>query len=304
MMGRMNMDFKQLESFVAVVDEGSFSNAADRLQLSQSMVTIHVRNLETELGTRLLNRTTRSMELSNDGKTFYYYAKQMLRLNRDSMFALTRADQDEKSINIVATPYTSRYYLSNKIVEFKKMHPDVNFIITVCYNSEIHSKLRAGGFEFAFCNMKIMDSDFAVKHYNSSSLVVITPNEERFRALKGQSFPNELFGREPLITRSSTSALQQEFLRWIKQNAPGTKLHIATAIDDTETIKQLVAEGLGISVISEVAVGEYVAEGKLLSFPLEGTMPHHLYFVSKKKYLSPEQAAFRDFILESNTEEE
>ena len=298
------MDFKQLESFVAVVDEGSFSNAADRLQLSQSMVTIHVRNLEAELGTRLLNRTTRSMELSNDGKTFYYYAKQMLRLNRDSLFALTRADQDEKSINIVATPYTSRYYLSNKIVQFKKMHPDVNFIITVCYNSEIHSKLRAGGFEFAFCNMKIMDSDFSIKHYNSASLVVITPNEERFRALRGQPFPVEMFGQEPLITRSSTSALQQEFLRWIKQNAPGTKLHIATSIDDTETIKQLVAEGLGISVISEAAIGEYLAEGKLLSFPLEGSMPHHLYFVSKKKYLSPEQTAFRDFILESNEEEE
>ena len=298
------MDFKQLESFVAVVDEGSFSNAADRLQLSQSMVTIHIRNLETELGTRLLNRTTRSMELSNDGKTFYYYAKQMLKLNRDSMFALTRADQDEKSINIVATPYTSRYYLSNKIVQFKKLHPDVNFIITVCYNSEIHSKLRAGGFEFAFCNMKIMDSDFSIKHYNSASLVVITPNEERFRALRGQPFPVEMFGQEPLITRSSTSALQQEFLRWIKQNAPGTKLHIATAIDDTETIKQLVAEGVGISVISEAAIGEYLAEGKLLSFPLEGSMPHHLYFVSKKKYLSPEQTAFRDFILESNGEAE
>ena len=147
--------------------------------------------------------------------------------------------------------------------------------------------------------MKIMDSDYAVKHYNSASLVVITPNEERFRALQGKPFPIDLFGREPLITRSSTSALQQEFLRWIKQNSPGTKLKIATAIDDTETIKQLVAEGLGISVLSEVAVGEYVAEGKLLSFPLEGTMPHHLYFVSKKKYLSPEQTAFRDFILES-----
>ena len=74
------MDFKQLESFVAVVDEGSFSNAANRLQLSQSMVTIHIRNLEAELGTRLLNRTTRSMELSADGQTYYYYAKQMLKL--------------------------------------------------------------------------------------------------------------------------------------------------------------------------------------------------------------------------------
>lgn len=293
------MDFKQLESFVAVVDEGSFSNAAERLQLSQSMVTIHVRNLETELGTRLLNRTTRSMELSNDGRTFYHYAKQMLKLNRDSLFALARADQDEHSINIVATPYTSRYYLSNRIVEFRRLHPDVNFIITVCYNSEIHGKLRAGGFEFAFCNMKIMDSDYAVKHYNSASLVAITPNEERFRKLQGQPFPTELFGQEPMIARSSTSALQQEFLRWVKQKLPETKLRVVVSIDDTETIKQLVAEGIGISVLSEVAVGEYVSEGKLLSFPLEGAMPHHLYFISKKKYLSPQQTAFRDFILNS-----
>ena len=105
------MDFKHLEAFVAVVDEGSFSNAAARLQISQSMVTIYVRNLENELGTKLLNRTTRSMELSADGQTYYYYARQMLKLNRDSMFALSRADSGERTINIVATPYTSRYYL-------------------------------------------------------------------------------------------------------------------------------------------------------------------------------------------------
>ena len=59
------------------------------------------------------------------------------------------------------------------------------------------------------------------------------------------------------------------------------------------------AEGIGISVISEVAVGGFIEEGKLLSFPLEDTMPHYLYFVSKKKYLSPMQTEFRDFILEA-----
>ena len=297
------MDFKQLESFVAVVDEGSFSNAADRLQLSQSMVTIHVRNLEAELGTRLLNRTTRSMELSADGQTYYTYARQILKLNRASLFALTRADQNENAINIVATPYTSRYYLAKRIVEFERAHPEVNFNITVCYNSEIPNKLRSGGFQFAFCNMKIMDSDYAVKHYDSSSLVIITPNVERFRVLQGQPFPKELFGSERMITRSSTSTLQQEFLRWIKQNIPDTKLDVAASIDDTETIKQLVSEGVGIAVLSEVAVGEFVAEGKLLAFPLEGTMPHHLYFVSKKKYLSPVQTEFRDFILAANSKE-
>ena len=54
---------------------------------------------------------------------------------------------------------------------------------------------------------------------------------------------------------------------------------------------------MGISVISEIAVEEFVADGKLLSFPLEDTMPHHLYFAYKKKYLSPRQVEFRDFIL-------
>ena len=292
-----SMDFKQLESFVAVVDEGSFSNAAERLQLSQSMVTIHVRNLETELGTRLLNRTTRSMELSADGKTFYYYAKQMLKLNRDSLFALTRANQDDNTINIVATPYTSRYYLARHIVEFRKRAPDVGFSIMVCYNSEILNKMRAGGFEFAFCNMNVMDAELTVKHYKAARLVVITPNEERFRRLPKDVFPKMLFSQEPLITRSSTSALQQEFLRWVKQHLPGVKLKVVTAIDDTETIKNLVAAGVGISVISEIAVEEFVADGKLLSFPMEDTMPHHLYFAYKKKYLSPRQVEFRDFIL-------
>ena len=293
------MDFKQLESFVAAVNEGSFSNAADRLQLSQSMVTIHIRNLEKELGTRLLNRTTRSMELSQDGRTFYGYAREMLKLNRDSILALSRADKDDKTIGIVATPFISRYYLADWVIGFNRLHPDINFKFFTGYNSEIHGRLEKDGGEFAFCNMKIMNSDYAVRHCGIANLVVITPNDARFRALGSQPFPLALFGEVPMITRSSTSTLQQEFMRWMKQSIPDTKLNVAAAIDDTETIKRLVAAGVGVSVISEVAARQYVEEGRVLSFPLEGTMPYHLYFAHKKKYLSTEQAAFRDFVLES-----
>lgn len=292
------MDFKQLESFVAAVDEGSFSNAADRLQLSQSMVTIHIRNLEKELGTRLLNRTTRSMELSQDGRTFYAYAREMLKLNRDSILALSRADKDGKTIGIVATPFICRYYLSDWVIGFNRLHPDINFTFDTSYNSEIHTKLEKDGSEFAFCNMKIMNSDYSVRHCGIANLVVITPDAPRYRALGSAPFPPALFGEVPMITRSSTSTLQQEFMRWMKLNIPEIKLNVAAAIDDTETIKQLVAAGVGISVISEVAAKQYVDDGRVLSFPLEGTMPYHLYFVYKKKYLSPEQTLFRDYILE------
>jgi len=292
------MDFKQLETFVAAVDEGSFSNAAERLQLSQSMVTIHIRNLEAELGTRLLNRTTRSMELSPDGRTFYNYAKQMLKLNRDSIFALSRANRDEKCVNIITTPYISRYYVAKRMMGFHRLNPEAIFNIITTSSAEIHSRLQSEEAEFAFCTMKPMNDAYAVKHCESARLVVATPDAARFHGIDG-SFPNALFAEEPLITRSGASTLQQEFLRWSKLNIPEVKLKIAAAVDDTETIKQLVGEGVGIAVISEAAVRQEVAAGRLLSFPLEGTMPYHLYFAHKKKYLSPEQAAFRDFVLDS-----
>lgn len=291
------MDFKQLEAFVAAVDEGSFSNAADRLQLSQSMVTIHVRNLERELGARLLNRTTRSMELSPDGRKFYGYAKEMLKLNRDSILALSRTNRDGKTLSILASPYISRYYVCDWIAGFNRLYPDVSFQFITSSNSDIHARLEDDGTPFAFCNMKILDSDYAVRHCGATYPVVITPDEPRYRALGGQSFPIGMFGEVPIITRSSTSSLQQEFMRWLKTNLPDTRINIVAAIDDTETIKQLVAAGVGISVISEVAVQRDVAEGRLLSFPLEGAMPYHLYFVYKKKYLSPEQTLFRDYVL-------
>ena len=293
------MDFKQLESFVAAVDEGSFSNAAERLQLSQSMVTIHIRNLESELGTRLLNRTTRSMELSPAGRTFYDYARRMLKLNRDSIFAMSRANQDVKAVNIISTPYIIRYYLTDRIIQFNRMHPEVSFNFITCAHSEIMGRIQTESAEFAFCTMKLMNSDYAVKHCDMANLVVITPNQPRFQALRGRVFPYELFGEEQLITRSSRSTLQQEFLRWSKLNIPDVKLKVAAAVDDTETIMRLVTAGVGISVISEVAVREAVADGRLLAFSIEGTMPYHLYFAYKKKYLTPEQAAFRDYVLET-----
>lgn len=300
--GDRYMDFRQIECFVAAVDEGSFSNAAERLQLSQSTVTIHIRNLESELDTRLLNRTTRSMELSSAGRTFYTYAKQMLKLNRDSIFALSRANADVRSVNIVATPYIIRYYLAERAVQFHREHPNVSLRFITCGTPETLNKLQSESAEFAFCPMKLMSSDYAVKHCDRADLVVITPDRPKFRSLRGQVFPNHLFGEEPLITRSSTSTLQQEFLRWSKANIPNVKLNVIASVDDTETIIHLVEAGMGISVISEAAIGRAVSAGRVLSFPIEGTRPYHLYFAYRKRYLTEEQTLFRDYILEHITD--
>ena len=78
----------------------------------------------------------------------------------------------------------------------------------------------------------------------------------------------------------------------------GHKVRVAAAVDDTESIKRLVAADAGVSIMSEVPAREDIARGQLLAFPLEGARPYHLYFLYKKRYLTAAQVAFRDFLLE------
>jgi DNA-binding transcriptional LysR family regulator len=80
-----------LRTFVAVFDEGGFSRAAARLNLTQSAVSGHLRRLEEKVGKPLLNRTTRSLEMTPDGERLLAYARAMLALNRDALADLARA---------------------------------------------------------------------------------------------------------------------------------------------------------------------------------------------------------------------
>ncbi|NWD27759.1 LysR family transcriptional regulator [Pseudomonas yamanorum] len=80
-----------LKTFVAVVDEGGFSRAAERLHLTQSAVSGHLRRLEEQVGKPLLTRTTRSQQLTADGERLMAYARGILALNRDAWAELTRS---------------------------------------------------------------------------------------------------------------------------------------------------------------------------------------------------------------------
>ena len=85
------MDFKQLEAFAAVVNLGSFSKAGDRLFLTQPTISAHIRALERELGVQLIVRTTKEVYPSREGKRFYAYAQNILRMRDDAIAAMTEA---------------------------------------------------------------------------------------------------------------------------------------------------------------------------------------------------------------------
>ena len=87
------MDFKQLQSFVTVVQEESFTQAASKLFISQSTISTHIRQLETALNTKLILRTTKSLQITPKGRELYEYAQNILELKERMLQACSIESQ-------------------------------------------------------------------------------------------------------------------------------------------------------------------------------------------------------------------
>lgn len=150
------MDFKQLRSFVAVADCGSFTQAAAQLYTSQPTVSAHIRQLEEELQQRLFLRTTKSLSITPHGRELYDYAVQVLSL-QDRLLAGWRQGEHVVSLGVSTIP--SAYLLPDLLARFSVLHPDISFDIHQSDSSGVLRALRTGRFDLGLTGMTAPDED-------------------------------------------------------------------------------------------------------------------------------------------------
>ena len=198
------MDFKQLQSFVTVVQEESFTQAAGRLFVSQSTVSTHIHQLESELNTKLILRTTKSLQITPKGRELYEYALNILELKQRMI--QTCSIESRRIIHLGASTIPSAYILPQLLADFGKLHQDIYFIIHQSDSQGIINGLKDGLFNLGFIGMSCEDSDFCCQPFCKDRMVVITPVNEHFLQYKQQKenvLPELL--REPLILREKGS---------------------------------------------------------------------------------------------------
>lgn len=198
------MDFKQLQSFVTVVQEESFTQAAGRLFVSQSTVSTHIHQLESELNTKLILRTTKSLQITPKGRELYEYALNILELKERMIQACSI--ESRRIIHLGASTIPSAYILPQLLADFGKLHQDIYFIIHQSDSQGIINGLKDGLFNLGFIGMSCEDSDFCCQPFCKDRMVVITPVNEHFLQYKQQKenvLPELL--REPLILREKGS---------------------------------------------------------------------------------------------------
>lgn len=293
------MDFKQLRSFVTVVELGSFTRAAERLYTSQPTISAHIRALEEELHERLFLRTTKSLEITKRGKELYDYAVHILTL-QDKLTASWA--QDEQTVRVGASTIPSAYILPEVLPAFRARHTDSRFIINQSDSRGVLSGLYSGQFDLGLVGMKVPEENVVFTPFYIDEMMLITPNTPRFAALVGKDTAlSDILLHEPMLMREDGSGSQKcvdDFLA--HSHIDPNSLHIAARLNDQESVKNLVAGGLGVAIISKKAIAEETERGKLLTFPLNCRSAKRMFYLVQRKgdILSAQAKAFADFVLE------
>ncbi len=282
------MEFKHLEVFVKLVENLSFSAAAEELNISQPTVSLHIKQLEEELDTPLFIRSTRELKITEEGTILYREAKDLLQ--QRSTLIDRFINPNRKILRLGSSTIPTGYILPFVLSRFRKAHPNILIQVEEQNSYETIKRISARKVDAGIVGMKTDDENCEFKPIYQDEFVFITPNIPYYRALQ-QTQPNlKRLAQEPLIVRESGSAVKQNMeLMLNAAHIDLASLHIITSINNIDVIKRLVAQGVGTSFISKIAVNDMIDRGELLAFSLED-VPHRyrdLYLVWNKKITIP-----------------
>ena len=280
------MDFKQLNSFVAVAKYKSFSTAAEKLFISQPTISTHIRLLEEELESTLIIRSPKYLELTPRGIQFFEFATNVLNMRDDLLDRWS--DHGNTIIRISASTLPSTYVLPEVLPEFSKVHPNVYFNIKQSDSDKVISDVLNDQCAIGLTGMYCDDEKINCIPFYEDSMVIITPVTEHFLKMKNNKTPDILeFFKEPIIIRESGSGTQKRADKLFQSlNIKESDLNIVARINDPEAIKNLVAGNMGISLISHKAAQNLESENRILVFRIpDYKISRNMYIIYKKDYI-------------------
>ena len=288
------MEFKQLEAFVAVVDYGSFSEAARKLYLTQPTISTHIRSLEEELHTRLIIRTTKKLTITPKGYQLYDSAVRMLDIRNNLFENFTGAKK--QIIDLAASTIPSSYLLPELMAGFGRMYPDVYFHSWQTDSAGAISRVLDGSVDLALTGQNTGDDSCIFIPFCQDDMVIATPVNDHYLQLKERPVTFSDFLKDPIIIRERGSGTKKEMDIFLENaGIEPSSLNVVARMNDLESIKKSIVNGLGISILSARSAVDLKKTKQILLFPLEGTAHKRSFYIvcSKNRIL---KAHVRQFI--------
>lgn len=301
----MPLNFHQLHIFYTVAERGSFSAAAQSLHMTQPAVTMQVQSLEDYFGTKLLQRSTKRIELTEAGRALMPYAQRSIDLIRDTDQAMSSFTKQLKGrLQLGSSLTIGEYILPRLLGPFGQEYPHIAISMKVMNTSQIMEDILNHQLNFGLIEAPVNHPDMHMEAVMSDELKLIVSKDHPLAERASVSLEEVM--EYPFVLReqgSGTRLVMEEQLK--KKKIDPASMKIVMELGSTGAVKSAVEAGLGISFVSTSSVKHEVALGLIRTIKIsDTTFQRQFYSMYLKSALLPISAVtFLTFLRERDLQQ-
>jgi DNA-binding transcriptional LysR family regulator len=255
------MEIAQLEAYVAVVEEKSFSRAAVRVHRTQPAVSQSVRRLEEWFGAALLDRSSKSGVLTEAGRIVYDHSKRVLNVREEARSAIAELQALERGRVTVGANESTALYLLPVLSAFRRLHPRVQVAVERSLSREIPSALLRHEIDLGVLSYDPQNTDLESTVVSLDELCLIVPPGHRLAGTEEVSVRD--LGAESFLAHNVASPYRRRVIETFAELH--TPLEIILELPTVETIKKCVRMGLGVAFAPRMCIEDELERGEFVS---------------------------------------
>ncbi len=293
------MEFRKLEVFCKVVELKSFTKTGEAMLLSQPTVSEHIRNLEQELGHKLIDRLGREVEPTPVGRLLYSYAVKILRLRQETLQVIEQySGRLSGQILLGASTIPGTYILPKMLGPFHQQHQEIKVVLHISDSRDIARKVGAGDFDIGLIGAVWNERSLDWTPTFGDHLVVAMHPENPLARQDTLSMADIV--KEPFILREQGSGTRKVITQILERHGyKEAQLNDIATIGSPVAVKEAIKAATGISILSHHSIAEDAANGKVTTVPLKGVETNRSFYCIRRKNraLSPVASVFMDYLL-------
>src|SRR5919199_4251402 len=267
------MDTRQLAAFCAVVERKSFSQAAERLGVTQPAVSLQIRSLEQRLGRQLLDRSGRRVEPTEAGLRLYASAQRLLQLEEQLLEEVAADDEGAVTgtVELGASTGPGGSVVPVLLCDFQAQHPDVDVRLTVSDTQSIVDRVADRELELGIVGAGRRHRGVTFEPFFRDEVVLAVPADHAFA---GKTVTLEQLRSEPLIAMQEGAGVRQVLEDELRE--AGTRLReldVRLELGLQESVRSAVLAGYGVTFISRLAIEADLPTGRLATARVRGLDP-------------------------------
>jgi len=281
------MNRNHLALFHAVAQAGGISRGAERLHVSQPAVSKQIKELEDALGIRLLERLPRGSRLTDGGKLLAQYVQRMAVVEEETARAIDEFRGLKRGrLAVGASTTIGAYLLPQVFGEFHRQHPDIELQLEIANTETIQNQLMAGSIEIGLTEGLMEAEHLDSEVFHEDELVAIAPRGHLL--LKQKRVTARELCREPFILREAGSGTRAVVERALGKR--GLTVKPVLSLASPEAIKRAVIAGVGIAIVSRLAISCELQIGSLAVIPIKDLVIRRPLHLQKLRSKNPSPA--------------